>query len=311
MSTTTNPRGPATAPARGKTFATCEQCGVQFRIPPSRVGKRRFCGLACTNAWKSLQLSGGGAPWWKPKIAVACAVCGTVREVLPSLVATGKGRFCSPECGNAGGVRHRAAPVPCHECGEPVRRRKGRHRRRRFCSKPCYLAALSRAMSGANNPAFKGQEVDCEQCGKCLVRAPHRLRCDRTFCDLKCYATWQSENVTGEAHHLWRGGIIHDYGPSWRIQRKRALERDGYCCVACGKTREQIGRNPDVHHKVPFRDFSFNRDDPERRDLHKLANRLSNLVSLCRSCHAKAEWGGIDLSTHEAHAHQKDDGKKP
>lgn len=34
---------------------TCEQCGTTMQVPPSRVGRRRFCGHTCRAAWMSTQ----------------------------------------------------------------------------------------------------------------------------------------------------------------------------------------------------------------------------------------------------------------
>ncbi|WP_204960087.1 HNH endonuclease [Salinigranum salinum] len=58
--------------------------------------------------------------------------------------------------------------------------------------------------------------------------------------------------------------------------------------MICGATREELGRNPDVHHIIPVRRYieseRFSRED---------AHFLENLVSLCSSCHRKAEFGKI------------------
>lgn len=69
----------------------------------------------------------------------------------------------------------------------------------------------------------------------------------------------------------------NDYGPNWAVQRTKARSRDGYRCQMC-ETPER-GRQHDVHHKRPFRQF----------DSYQAANRLSNLVTLCRSCHRRVE----------------------
>lgn len=66
----------------------------------------------------------------------------------------------------------------------------------------------------------------------------------------------------------------------WDAARFEALVRDQARCQDCGITApehiEENGRGLDVHHKVPYREF----DDPET------AHELSNLVTLCRSCHS-------------------------
>ncbi|MFQ6609876.1 MAG: DEAD/DEAH box helicase [Fidelibacterota bacterium] len=69
----------------------------------------------------------------------------------------------------------------------------------------------------------------------------------------------------------------NDYGDEWSQIRKKARERDRFKCTNCGITESR--RAHDVHHKIPFRSFT----DPDD------ANRLDNLVTLCHSCHMKAE----------------------
>ena len=84
----------------------------------------------------------------------------------------------------------------------------------------------------------------------------------------------------------WRD-LPNDYGPDWQEQRAKTRARDGFRCSECG-AQETRNRQHDVHHKVPFRVFGYvpglNRNDRE-------ANRLSNLVLLCRRCHHRLEAG--------------------
>jgi DEAD/DEAH box helicase domain-containing protein len=69
----------------------------------------------------------------------------------------------------------------------------------------------------------------------------------------------------------------NDYGPSWEKQRNLARQRDQYRCCLCGLPE---GDKPHhVHHKIPFRLFSDAR----------IANELSNLVTLCPNCHHLVE----------------------
>ena len=98
--------------------------------------------------------------------------------------------------------------------------------------------------------------------------------------------------VTAEAQEAlmeagdWRDSLNY-YGPDWQEQRAKTRERDGYCCAECGAA-EGRGRQHDVHHRIPFRVFNYipglNRNDRE-------ANRLDNLVLLCRRCHHRLEAG--------------------
>jgi len=77
----------------------------------------------------------------------------------------------------------------------------------------------------------------------------------------------------------------NDYGPSWVQARKAALSRDGHRCRQCGAP-ERNSRTHDVHHIRPFREFGYipgeNRND-------RLANQLDNLMTLCPTCHQRAE----------------------
>ncbi len=96
-------------------------------------------------------------------------------------------------------------------------------------------------------------------------------------------------SVPAEAvRELARAGVLrlpNDYGPSWPKQRDAARARDGYRCVVCGAP-ERPGRQHDVHHKKPFRQFGYVRGENER---HIEANRLENLVTVCPACHARIE----------------------
>jgi DEAD/DEAH box helicase domain-containing protein len=76
-----------------------------------------------------------------------------------------------------------------------------------------------------------------------------------------------------------------DRGPNWEAQRRRARARDGYRCHHCG-VPERPNRAHDVHHIEPFRTFGYTRGENDR---YLQANRLENLVTLCRSCHRRVE----------------------
>ena len=69
----------------------------------------------------------------------------------------------------------------------------------------------------------------------------------------------------------------NDYGPDWARISLAVRARDGFRCQVCGAS--EAGREHDVHHRTPFRAFSSAAE----------ANRLDNLVTLCRADHRKAE----------------------
>jgi DEAD/DEAH box helicase domain-containing protein len=76
-----------------------------------------------------------------------------------------------------------------------------------------------------------------------------------------------------------------NYGPSWNAAREAALARDAHICRQCG-ARHSLRRNHDVHHIRPFRDFGFQPGE-NRKDIE--ANDLENLITLCPTCHHRAE----------------------
>jgi DEAD/DEAH box helicase domain-containing protein len=69
----------------------------------------------------------------------------------------------------------------------------------------------------------------------------------------------------------------NDYGPDWPRISLQVRTRDGFRCQVCGAV--EAGSEHDVHHKIPFRSFPS----------AAAANRLDNLITLCRADHRKAE----------------------
>ncbi|MHB0857636.1 MAG: DEAD/DEAH box helicase [Anaerolineae bacterium] len=83
----------------------------------------------------------------------------------------------------------------------------------------------------------------------------------------------------------WVGEHTMSRGPSWPTQRNLARRRDGFRCRWCG-AEERPGRQHDVHHIRPFRDFGWL---PGENENHQQANALTNLITLCPNCHRRAE----------------------
>ncbi|MEF8788721.1 MAG: HNH endonuclease signature motif containing protein [Haloarculaceae archaeon] len=143
-------------------------------------------------------------------------------------------------------------------------------------------------VSGANNPRWRGgkTELSCIVCDDSFERYPSDVTGEVALCSNECRASWLSETFTGTGHPNWRGGGNHSYGRGWNEVRERALERDDRTCVVCGTGADELGRNPDVHHIVPLRAFV---ESPVLMETD--AHTIDNVVSLCPSCHRKAEFG--------------------
>jgi DEAD/DEAH box helicase domain-containing protein len=104
-------------------------------------------------------------------------------------------------------------------------------------------------------------------------------------------ATLEQEGLVNMGHD--------DRGPNWEAQRNRARARDGRRCRHCG-VAERPNRAHDVHHIEPFRNFGYVRG---QNDQYLEANRLENLVTLCRSCHRRVEVDRMVMGTLSALAH--------
>jgi len=180
-----------------------------------------------------------------------------------------------------------------------------------YCSKKCYYDSRS---SGY----YKTKKI-CLQCGK-EYKINSRIK-TRKFCSRKCFHNWNkgrfipwnkgltkkdneklkeiSKRLKGkdvgfgkDYHHSkeakekiglskielykdpsktpnWRGGISFEpYGLDFNKKLKKMIfNRDKYFCQLCGKKL----KTPQTHHI----------------DYDKNHNHISNLITLCRSCHAK------------------------
>lgn len=83
-------------------------------------------------------------------------------------------------------------------------------------------------------------------------------------------------------------GITHkhnDYGKHWKEITRMVKQRDHNICQSCGKLESTISF--DVHHIKPFKSFSNAIE----------ANQMENLITLCKSCHRKAETNVMVKST--------------
>jgi DEAD/DEAH box helicase domain-containing protein len=69
----------------------------------------------------------------------------------------------------------------------------------------------------------------------------------------------------------------NDYGPNWKTIRQSVLQRDKFTCISC--SQHQPSSSLHVHHIEPLRSYSSFQE----------ANQLSNLISLCPTCHRRAE----------------------
>lgn len=218
---------------------------------------RKYCSDACLR--EGVSFAGDGNPNFRGgKDSTECEICGTKFDYYPSEKV---GRYC-PTC-----VENESWRTP------PLIR-------------------------GSDHPRWSGGKIqrECVICGEEVERYPSGFVSDVVLCSEPCRRIWLSEAFTGEGHPNWKGGGNEAYGRGWNGLREKALERDNHECVVCGKNRDEIGRNPDVHHIVPVRWF-VESEEHAKEDAH----RLENVVSLCVECHRRADFGKISVESLKEH----------
>lgn len=288
-------------------IVTCATCGKEF-CDPRHLG-RKYCSRKCaTESQKRTEVR-------------ACVVCGTkfvtteanpkrycsigcrVKETLKNqatirrkkVVCAGCGatfetplcrnpRYCSRACA----VRDKRTRPPyttrqCDFCGEIYRFRPSVHRpvKVHYCSKRC------RRNAERKQRTLNTVTKQCENCGKMYQVHKSQDSNGRTsrYCSRECMDQGISKRKRGAGNPNYRGGALGYRGPNWGRQRRLALQRDGYTCQICGKNLKNGKRwICGVHHIIGYRTFNGDWNS---------ANKLTNLVTLCRSCHSKVEFGRL------------------
>ena len=144
----------------------------------------------------------------------------------------------------------------------------------------CLNQLQLRFPDGLPRPRVRTVPARCEQCGNRFGvpqwSDPKGIRLH--FCSKSCLEAWASllpdveERLVLKGRPQFRGG-------NWKVQAALARERDGFRCRNCGVAEETLGRQLDVHHKIPVRLFAS----------AAAANRPDNLISVCRPCHKRME----------------------
>lgn len=165
----------------------------------------------------------------------------------------------------------------CKVCGKFFYRSPSNKRTKNiYCSAEC----MSHAFMGRKSVRDTRIKIKCVQCKKYITRPIwHIKQSGNAFCDMTCFGNYKSEKWVGKDNPAWMGGKFLYYGENWVGQQKKVRQRDNHKCRCCGIDEANTRRNLDVHHIIPFRLFKNK----------KIANRLSNLISLCERCHKIAE----------------------
>lgn len=186
------------------------------------------------------------------KIRLLCSFCNKEFFRWPSVIKRSACKYCSFICyGNA--VRKennpgwKQFPAKCQYCGKEY----SAHNHLRLITKYCSMLCLNRANAKAN----QGTHISLERRLKLSSERKGKKR----------------PEMTGEKHPRWLGGIAYiDYSKDFLKKiRQEIRKRDSYRCQYCGIKEKGITLS--VHHV----DYDKKNNDPK------------NLITLCRSHHAK------------------------
>jgi len=259
----------------------------------------------CDNEYSTKRGRGTHENQYHDKPTTKCETCGKTIETSFRELEQYDKQFCSDKCdsqyrsdnpmtqnlpdNNKGSDHPRYVErhtVECDNCNSDIERvpsdiSSGNN----FCDSDCYHEFLRDNMQGENNPNWKGGtvSVECTQCSEELeverrTYNDYRKNGKNFYCSDDCRVESFRDSMSGEEHPRYTGYQRY-YGTSWRTKKKQARQRDNHKCQECGATRDEMGQEPDVHHITPFREF----DDSQE------ANKLDNLVCLCKRCHAKTD----------------------
>lgn len=195
-----------------------------------------------------------------------CHECGDEYKDLRKHWSLGS---CSPEPGKSSRVE-----VSCDNCGK--NHEEWRYRVEKNGGSCCSLECRHENQKN-------GEFVECAWCGNEIYRASCQLNemgdyaIDHHFCDKECEKEYKQHNWVREGHPRWEGGkagidTVRNCLSNFSWYRIATWARQDTCQM-CGDERD--GRVLDVHHIVPVSAGGTNHPD--------------NLITLCISCHRKAE----------------------
>lgn len=233
---------------------TCTECGKEFLSKDPR----KCCSELCRKASHSKKTQ-------KVKVEKTCKFCGKKFKVHQSMQKRTK--YCCRKCKDAG-LRVQTE-ITCAQCQKVISTQKWyADNGKKYCSKVC-----------SNNALMNKIECTCPTCGTIFERTPSQIEGkNNVYCSVTCSQIGSKKEWADDfLKERWPSST--KYGHWWRLLAARIRKRDGYTCRLCGITRKNPALH--VHHIKPISQFN-------RFELND-ANKPSNLITLCNSCHRKAE----------------------
>lgn len=252
-------------------------CSVIIKVKPSHYERKKYCSRKCKGEYQTK--SGTLNQHLSTKQEVSCSYCKIKIYRKKCHVEKFTDLFCSRACNTLfkreikppGPKRERLSLI-CQECQKPFEVIKSR-KDAKYCGRNCLGTANGRR---AKEKLSKQVMVSCSCCETTFNKKPSVVK-PLNFCTIECMGIYYSQNelFSGENSGTWGGGKISYYGPNWLAQRRAARKRDEHTCQRCRIKEIEYGQELSVHHIIPFSTI----------DDYKIANELSNLVSVCEPCH--------------------------
>lgn len=134
----------------------------------------------------------------------------------------------------------------------------------------CYLCYIHIKKPLKGGRKITSRIISCPQCGIEFKMYQYRIKASKkVFCSKACFRKYNQ----GKNHFWYRDGISgwRHYPKEFKQVRNTIRQRDNYKCKLCGVPEEECIERLSVHH------INYNKHDL----------RSENLISLCKSCHAK------------------------
>ena len=156
-----------------------------------------------------------------------CKHCGGGFLSSRKRVRANKANYCSTRCGSKAYHSARSAKHICYVCGVQFQRapRLFRLCSHKFCSSKCYGAYRSQTLVGSKSTNFKSHWVDCDFCGKQILRPECFIKI-KNYCSQSCDSTNRIKNrIRYFSKRQEYGGVT--YRSSWEAGFARWLDNSG------------------------------------------------------------------------------------
>ena len=188
------------------------------------------------------------------KVQRICEVCGASFAVNPSVVAKGRGRFCSHPCywkwmdENQHGERHphwKGGNIErvCQVCGKTFEVKRAVAKKvdgGKYCSWACQHIGMANLRKEKYDQVGRARtKCSCDICDKEFERSNTAIRKgEGRCCSRECLGTYRSTYLTGEKAANWKGrttvGKCEQCGKEMRVRQARRKDgRDRFCSRPC------------------------------------------------------------------------------